>query len=674
MESRHMARVSRLAALVLSLQPLFVPGAAPRFEMPTVSGTDLRLRLNGDANRRYRIEWSTNLTRWTTLASGVAAGGVLTAQDGLATGPLSRFYRGRLEEASAPYSRVTSEVRSNLVAAGTAFADSGGLVELSTLEGTSFRMRMTTNTFAQTTEVRMTLITNLTGVPAARGFLAGVRLEPAGAVLTSPAFLEIQFPTNIPASQVSSYGFDNDGTDLRLVPDVVVTNRVKILVNQLGSFGCGVFTVDEVQAMAATAPPPRAVRSRLTRHATMEECYPDDEEAAQEMRQEIEDAIRPLQQKVAEELSLERQRQLLGVVDEETGNTALLNAMDAGANFYETELKPRVASASQRCATTRELLTWILGWERQRQLLGAVSDDEPPDPTTSELMCQGFRRCEEQAIECCRTRGGDTRLIAFLLGIERQRQLLGIEESSCGASPGYEALINDCAPKWFGTLRVTETGSYSTNRSTVPSVISRIREQVDFSYEAAVENVEVDIIEGALFVPTHTNLTFRLSGRLIGSRSLDEQYKDLWDPCANSQRALAGPRPHDGGEARDYHAIINASTNAVFATEVTATILAPGTGVFGITPRLSFRVPATSAKRTGWIKDVDKVVDGAGCDVVDRSGPPGGDTSFGGMSFSRGSGEFQYTADTIKFLRITPRLDGPMLILQRVELDLKRIK
>lgn len=54
------------------------------------------------------------------------------------------------------------------------------------------------------------------------------------------------------------------------------------------------------------------------------------------------------------------------------------------------------------------------------------------DPLTSQLLCGGMRRCQEEAIECCRTKGGDTRLISFLLGIERQRQLLGITDGSCG--------------------------------------------------------------------------------------------------------------------------------------------------------------------------------------------------------------------------------------------------
>lgn len=673
MKSRYIAWVLRLAALVLTLQPQFVPGAAPRFEVPSVSGTGIQLRLTGEANRRYQIEWSTNLTQWTTLASGVAAGGVLSAQDGLASGSASRFYRGRLEEALPPFPTVSASVQSNRVGTGVAYADAVGRVELGTFEGTRFVLQIPTNAFAQTTTVRMILITNLTGVPATRGFLAGVRLEPSGAVLASPAFLEIQFPTNIPASQVSSYGFDNDGTDLHLVPDVVLTNRVKILVNQLRSYGCGVFTLEEVQAMAATAPPPRARRGRLSLHATMEECYPEDEAAAAEMREELEDAIRPLQQEIAEKLGIERQKQLLGIVDEGEGNTAILEALNTGANFYETELRPRVAEASRRCATTRELLPWMLGWERQRQLLGAVSDDEPPDPEINNLMCQGVKRCEEQAIECCRTRGGDTRLIAFLLGIERQRQLLGMTEGSCGTSPGYEDLIGDCAPKWFGTLKVSETGSFSTNRSSA-SVINRTRVQWDFSYEATVETVEVNIIDEALFLPSHTNLTFRLAGRLNGSHAIDEQVTDLWDPCEGSQRALAGRRPHDGGEARDYHAIVNSSTNGVFSTELSATILAPGTGGFGVTPRLRFSVPSAAAPWTGWIKDVMKVVDGFGCSTEDRSGPPSGTDFFGGMTFNRGSGEFQYTADSIRFLRITPRVDGQMLILQRVELELKRIK
>ena len=88
--------------------------------------------------------------------------------------------------------------------------------------------------------------------PPARYGLSQARLEPADRMPLSPFFLEIRFPTNIPGRQISSFAFDNSGSRLHLVPDVVVasgsTNRVRILVHQLRSYGCGAVSLDELRA------------------------------------------------------------------------------------------------------------------------------------------------------------------------------------------------------------------------------------------------------------------------------------------------------------------------------------------------------------------------------------------------------------------------------------------
>lgn len=645
--------------------------ATPRLDFPTVTGNRISLGLRGDAGQSYRIERSVDLKTWTTLISGVAVNGWLSATDTVEAGGGPRFYRGLVAGATQPFPTVSFGSSSRYQSSGLVTPEAGGAVFLGLPDGVQYGIEFSTNAVFDATMVTLTLVTNLTGLPTAAGAMTAVRLEPAGLVLAAPTFLSIEFPTNIPAAQISSFAFDNNGANLHLVPDVVVTNRVRILVNQLRGYGSGVFTEAEVTELGATVPP--AARSRPSRHATMEECYPEDEEAAKEMREELENKIRPLQQEIAEKLSLERQRQLLGVADEGEGVQAIGEAMSTGETFYQNEIVPKVSTATQRCATTRELLTWMLGWERQKQLLGTASDDDPGATEISQTMCAGFRKCQEQAIECCRTKGGDTRLIAFLLGLERQRQLLGIEDGSCGQSMDVEGLIDDCAPKWWGTLKVTEEGSYSTNRSS-SSAIDTDREQWKVLFEGTVAAVEETIFEQVLFVPAHTNLTFTVVGPLTGSYQRERYYKDLFDPCGGSQRALARVRPHDGGEALENHAIVNASTNLPVSFEVRATLLPPGTGALGINPRLNFAIPYADVKNTGWIKYVMKAVSGSGCETEDSSGPPSGSQAFGGVFIERGSGGFQYTADTIKFLRITPRQVGNMVVVQRVELNFRRLK
>ena len=85
----------------------------------------------------------------------------------------------------------------------------------------------------------------------------------------------------------------------------------------------------------------------------------------------------------------------------------------------------------------------------------------------------------------------------FLLGIERQRQLLGIEGSDCGQPLDVEGLLDDCAPKWFGTLTYSLRGSYSTNRSNAAAT-DLVRRSLEYKFEAVVESVEEQIAGDAL--------------------------------------------------------------------------------------------------------------------------------------------------------------------------------
>ncbi|MCC7377246.1 MAG: hypothetical protein IT581_21470 [Verrucomicrobiales bacterium] len=645
--------------------------ATPKFDPPGIVGGRVTLNLRGDSGQNYRIEGSSDLKSWSPLATGVAAGGVLTASDAIAVGGAGRFYRGVAVSATKPYPTVSAAVSDRFDSSGLVTPEAGGAVFLGLPDGARYSIEFATNAIFEATMVKMTVVTNVTGLPTAAGALAAVRLEPAGLILAAPTFLTIEFPTNIPATHVSSFAFDNDGANLHLVPDVVVTNRVRILVNQLRTYGCGVFTEAELTDWGSTVP--AAARSKPALHATMEECYPEDEAAAKALRKELEDKIRPIQVEMAEKLGIERQKQLLGVADDNEGISVLGDLMGQGETFYQNEILPKVPSATQKCATTRELLTWMLGWERQKQLLGTATDDDTGMSEITAAMCAGFQKCQDQAIECCRTKGGDTRLITFLLGIERQRQLLGIEDSSCGKPIDTQGLIDDCAPKWYGTLKITEDGSYSTNRTTSAASDTE-REKWSVVLDATVASVEEKIIPEILFIPGHTNLVFTLAGPLIGSYQHEKYYKDNFDPCAGSQRALARVKPHDGGDALEYHATIASSTNKPVTFEVRATILAPGTGAVGVSPSLSFNVPFVVAKDEGWIRNVTTEITSEGCVETDNSGLPDGSESFGGVFVSRGSGGFQYTADSIKYLRITPRQFGKMLILQRLELDFRRIK
>lgn len=264
------------------------------------------------------------------------------------------------------------------------------------------------------------------------------------------------------------------------MPDVVVSNavthRVQVLVTQLGGYGCRVFTLAELQAQAATVPPTRAGGSRAARHNDLAGCYPDDEEEAQEMIEALEDAIRPGQQRAAA----------------------------------------------------------ILGEERQKQLLG-LSDGGTPNTVSGDLICAGAKRCQEQAVESCRKEGGDTCLVQTLLGIERQRQLLGAG-AECGEISMSEVL-ETCAPDWYGTLTIKISGRYAETETNGPTRIRRTQAS-DYVLTAQVLSAKVRVNEASIFAPAYTNLNLVLGGRLVASDHLQKVEENFSNTCGGAPETV----------------------------------------------------------------------------------------------------------------------------------------
>lgn len=653
----------------LALAVLAARAAAPRLETPVVANGTVALELAGEPGQTYRIEASSNLTAWSEVYIGVAVGGRLTAEDRAGGGSPWRFYRGVLATPANPYPAVQVTADTNRVATVLVTPDQGGLLQTEGPDRLVFTLSIPPTAVSESVPVRMTVLTNVVGVPAAGGFLSAVRLEPEGLVLATPCFLDVEYPDSLPVTQVSSYSFGNDGSQLHLVLDLVASNRVRILVNQLRSFGSGAFSLAELQALAATGPAPQSGRVAL--QASMEECYPDDEAAAAELHQELEEAIRPVQQKVAAILGEERQRQLLGI--EEPGNPAMTQVVDEGYRFYAEELKSRMAEASQRCATTRELLPWLLGYERQRELLGCVSDDEPMDPAVNDLFCQGMKRCQEQALECCRTRGGDTRLVAFLLGLERQRQLLGIEDGNCGQPGTTEDHIRDCAPDWYGELRIIEKGQFVTNIAN-PSVLRSVSETWMYELKATVNSVKVDAYPPILFIPGSTNMEFKLTGLAQGTHSLRDRSATPWDACAGGLRTGARVVLHDGGDSYEEVALRSSVLSNVVNLTLTVNIGDDSGGVFSTPTTLNFLNQAVQVPQAGLTQRTTKTPTGRGCDVKIDTEYARETDLYGGEFLWLKAADFQHSEDRILYAKETTRQLGELTLTKRVTIDLKRLR
>ncbi len=150
------------------------------------------------------------------------------------------------------------------------------------------------------------------------------------------------------------------------------------------------------------------------------------------------DAERRIQSAAAEALHRERQAQLLGV---DAGAAGLRAQMTRLFNeFRQQVVLPRIAAAPSSCAAARLALITVIGVERQRQLLG-VEGDTGFDSEASGLMAVAAEVCMKEEFEICRDEHVLTRIIPARLGLERQAQLLGLGE---GAFASIDRYVTGC--------------------------------------------------------------------------------------------------------------------------------------------------------------------------------------------------------------------------------------
>jgi hypothetical protein len=144
-----------------------------------------------------------------------------------------------------------------------------------------------------------------------------------------------------------------------------------------------------------------------------------------------------LQSLAAEVLGRERQRQLLGQEGSEDLGAFFDELMK---QFEEQVVKPRVAAAGESCAAGRLALQTVLGLERQRQLLG-IDEEGTFNQQVADLMKTVAHVCVKEEYELCSEQHIIHRMIPIWLGLERQYQLLGVTEGGA-TTPELEEAKN----------------------------------------------------------------------------------------------------------------------------------------------------------------------------------------------------------------------------------------
>jgi len=262
----------------------------------------------------------------------------------------------------------------------------GGTLSVTGSDGTVFRLDIPSGALVTDTLVRMIPVGQIEGMPFGSEQFA-VQFEPEGLQLYANAILTITPLQEIPVDQQIFFGYQRLGENLVLVPPVMDSREIKIVVMHFSGAGVAKGLLADIES----------VRARIGG-----------------------DAESRIRSAFAEKLQQERQRQLLGQADGEP-----IDWEGFFKQYEEQVVKPRVAAAGESCAAGRLALQTLLGFERQKQLLGMAGEN-------SGFIDQGVmdtvaETCMKEEYEMCRDNHIIHRVIPAWLGLSRQYQLLGVE-------------------------------------------------------------------------------------------------------------------------------------------------------------------------------------------------------------------------------------------------------
>ncbi len=272
-------------------------------------------------------------------------------------------------------------------AASARIGPDGGTLTATGADGSKYSLEIPAGALVEEIEVRMTPITSMDGLPLAEGLAAGVQLEPEGMTFYDAVTLTIKPAETLPVDQTLPIGSSGE-TGALYIP-FIEPDRDTIRLKLLHFSSAGVS-----KGFLADIEPERKrlggdVETRLISLANAE---------------------------------LVRARQ--AGEENPNANAELMQALEyLMKQFEEYVIKPRLAAAGESCAAGRLAMQTVLGYERQRQLLG-MPDSGGLEKFT-DLMPTVSRVCLQEEYELCRDEHIVHRMVPAILGVERQRQLLG---------------------------------------------------------------------------------------------------------------------------------------------------------------------------------------------------------------------------------------------------------
>jgi len=181
--------ISAVVSVWLVLIPVSAPCDAPTL---SVSGLNtahaVQLSLHGQDGTNYNIEISTNLTVWVPYLSLSPSNGVAIFSHDASATPGAMFFRAS-EQAIVTSPMLGLQASSFFSAQSIVTPEEGGTADILTPDFRHITLTVPPGCVAEPQTFRMSLITNIDGLPFAQGSFGAVMLEPEDLLFSGAAAL-----------------------------------------------------------------------------------------------------------------------------------------------------------------------------------------------------------------------------------------------------------------------------------------------------------------------------------------------------------------------------------------------------------------------------------------------------------------------------------------------------
>lgn len=225
-----------LAWFAIGLDSISATPQPPRLLLLSQDAATMRLSVTNAYVPNVNLQGSFNLKDWFLLQSATPLLG--TASFTLTnTEPIDAWFFRAVAAPAPPVINVGPQPDPSQSEGALILPETGGQIQITDANGVFYQLTVRSNLVTEPTAIRMTIITNFTGMPLTNRYRAAVAFEPDGFEFRGAAELKIRFPGLIPMLEIVGYGFDGAGGDFHLRPWEPETNEVTLAVTHFSGTG-----------------------------------------------------------------------------------------------------------------------------------------------------------------------------------------------------------------------------------------------------------------------------------------------------------------------------------------------------------------------------------------------------------------------------------------------------